>query len=37
MPRELAAELGDGMFGTEPKPELFEAYRGAGGDRPRLR
>ena len=34
MPRELAAELGDGMFGTEPKPELFEAYRGAGGDGP---
>ena len=34
---ELAAELGDGMFGTEPKPELFEAYRGAGGDGPALR
>jgi G6PDH family F420-dependent oxidoreductase len=31
---ELAAELGDGMFGTEPKPELFDAYRGAGGDGP---
>jgi G6PDH family F420-dependent oxidoreductase len=31
---ELAAELGDGMFGTEPKPELFEAYRGAGGSGP---
>ncbi len=27
---ELAAELGDGMFGTEPKSELFEAYRGGG-------
>ena len=23
---KLAAELGDGMFGTDPKPELFEAY-----------
>ncbi|MDR6905268.1 G6PDH family F420-dependent oxidoreductase [Agromyces sp. 3263] len=31
---ELAAELGDGMFGTEPKPELFDAYRGAGGRGP---
>ena len=31
---ELAAELGDGMFGTEPKPELFEAFRGAGGSGP---
>jgi G6PDH family F420-dependent oxidoreductase len=31
---ELAAELGDGMFGTEPKAELFEAYHGAGGDGP---
>lgn len=31
---ELAAELGDGMFGTEPKPELFDAYRGAGGSGP---
>jgi len=31
---ELAAELGDGMFGTEPKPELFESYRGAGGSGP---
>ncbi|WP_022891499.1 TIGR03557 family F420-dependent LLM class oxidoreductase [Agromyces subbeticus] len=32
---ELAAELGDGMFGTEPKTELLEAYRAAGGDGPR--
>jgi G6PDH family F420-dependent oxidoreductase len=31
---ELAAELGDGMFGTEPKPELVQAYRDAGGDGP---
>ena len=31
---ELAAELGDGMFGTEPKAELFEAYRSAGGAGP---
>ena len=31
---ELAAELGDGMFGTEPKAELFDAYHGAGGDGP---
>jgi G6PDH family F420-dependent oxidoreductase len=31
---ELAAELGDGMFGTEPKAELFEAYHRAGGNGP---
>ena len=31
---ELAAELGDGMFGTEPDTDLFEAYHGAGGDGP---
>ncbi|WP_350347836.1 TIGR03557 family F420-dependent LLM class oxidoreductase [Agromyces sp. G08B096] len=31
----LAAELGDGMFGTEPKPELHEAYESAGGTGPR--
>lgn len=30
----LAAELGDAMFGTEPRPDLFEAYRGAGGNGP---
>ena len=32
---ELAAELGDGLFATEPKAELVEAYRAAGGDGPR--
>jgi len=32
---ELAAELGDGMFGTEPKAELFEAYAAAGGTGPK--
>jgi G6PDH family F420-dependent oxidoreductase len=31
---ELAAELGDGMFGTEAKAELFEHYRSAGGSGP---
>ncbi|MFE6308676.1 TIGR03557 family F420-dependent LLM class oxidoreductase [Nocardiopsis sp. NPDC057823] len=31
----LAAEYGDGLFATEPKPELVEAYRAAGGDGPR--
>ncbi len=31
---ELAAELGDGMFGTEPKAELVQAYRDAGGNGP---
>ena len=31
---ELAAELGDGMFGVDPDPELFGAYRGAGGTGP---
>ncbi|WP_448808622.1 TIGR03557 family F420-dependent LLM class oxidoreductase [Agromyces bauzanensis] len=31
---KLAAELGDGMFGTEPNAELFGAYHGAGGDGP---
>jgi G6PDH family F420-dependent oxidoreductase len=30
----LAAELGDGMFGTEPKAKLLETYRGAGGNGP---
>ena len=28
---ELAAELGDGMFGTEPKAELLRTYRDSGG------
>jgi len=32
---ELAAELGDGLFGTEPDPELLTAYRDAGGAGPR--
>ncbi len=27
----IAAELGDGIFATEPKPELIEAYANAGG------
>jgi len=31
---KLAAELGDGMFGTQPKPELFDAYHRAGGSGP---
>jgi G6PDH family F420-dependent oxidoreductase len=30
----LAADLGDGLFGTEPKANLLEAYRGAGGNGP---
>jgi G6PDH family F420-dependent oxidoreductase len=32
---ELAAELGDGLFATDPDPELVTAYRQAGGDGPR--
>ncbi len=32
---ELAAELGDGLFGTEPRAELFEAYAAAGGTGPK--
>lgn len=31
----LAAELGDGLFGTEAKPSILKAYRRAGGDGPR--
>lgn len=31
----IAAELGDGLFGTEPKPHLVEHYRDAGGEGPR--
>ncbi|GAB3445448.1 LLM class F420-dependent oxidoreductase [Streptomonospora sediminis] len=31
----VAAELGDAIFATEPKPELVRAYRGAGGSGPR--
>ncbi|RAY16444.1 LLM class F420-dependent oxidoreductase [Actinomadura craniellae] len=30
-----AAELGDGLFATEPKPEIIQAYREAGGSGPR--
>ncbi len=31
----IAAELGDGLFATEPRPELVSGYREAGGDGPR--
>ncbi len=31
----LAAELGDGLFVTEPKSAILEHYRSAGGDGPR--
>jgi G6PDH family F420-dependent oxidoreductase len=31
----IAAELGDGLFATEPKQDLVQAYRGAGGGGPR--
>ncbi|WP_026328598.1 TIGR03557 family F420-dependent LLM class oxidoreductase [Streptomyces sulphureus] len=31
----IAAELGDGLFATEPKTEIVGAYRTAGGDGPR--
>lgn len=31
----IAAELGDGLFGTEPKASLVSAYRSAGGSGPR--
>jgi G6PDH family F420-dependent oxidoreductase len=31
----IAAELGDGLFATEPKPELVDKYHEAGGDGPR--
>ncbi|MEV0005841.1 LLM class F420-dependent oxidoreductase [Micromonospora sp. NPDC050980] len=31
----IAAECGDGLFATEPKPDLVEAYRKGGGDGPR--
>jgi G6PDH family F420-dependent oxidoreductase len=30
----IAGELGDGLFATEPRPELIEAHRAAGGDGP---
>ncbi|MGW0432872.1 TIGR03557 family F420-dependent LLM class oxidoreductase [Micromonospora sp. NPDC003197] len=32
---KLAAELGDGLFATEPKPDLVDDYRAAGGTGPR--
>ncbi|MFC3502682.1 TIGR03557 family F420-dependent LLM class oxidoreductase [Micromonospora krabiensis] len=31
----LAAELGDGLFATEPEPAIVERYRAAGGQGPR--
>lgn len=31
----LAAELGDGLFATEPRPDLVETFTGAGGSGPR--
>jgi G6PDH family F420-dependent oxidoreductase len=31
----IAAELGDGLFATEPKPDLVDRYRAAGGSGPR--
>jgi G6PDH family F420-dependent oxidoreductase len=31
----IAAELGDGLFATEPRSDLVEAYTGAGGTGPR--
>jgi G6PDH family F420-dependent oxidoreductase len=31
----IAAELGDGLFATEPKPELVQRYHDAGGTGPR--
>ncbi|UQU62029.1 TIGR03557 family F420-dependent LLM class oxidoreductase [Couchioplanes caeruleus] len=31
----MAAELGDGLFATEPRSDLVETYRGAGGTGPR--
>jgi G6PDH family F420-dependent oxidoreductase len=32
---KLAAECGDGLFATAPKPDLVDAYRNAGGTGPR--
>lgn len=31
----IAAELGDGLFGTQPDPAVLEGYRADGGDGPR--
>ena len=33
--RAIAAELGDGIFATEPKPDIVEAYAEAGGSGPK--
>jgi G6PDH family F420-dependent oxidoreductase len=32
---QIAGELGDGLFATEPRPELVQRYRDAGGSGPR--
>ncbi|HEX8344998.1 MAG TPA: LLM class F420-dependent oxidoreductase [Actinoplanes sp.] len=32
---KLAADLGDGIFATEPKPDLVQSYQQAGGSGPR--
>ncbi len=32
---KLAAELGDGLFGVDPDPDLVDAYEGAGGSGPK--
>lgn len=32
---QIAAELGDALFATEPKPQLIQNYRAAGGTGPR--
>jgi G6PDH family F420-dependent oxidoreductase len=32
---KIAADLGDGLFATEPKAEIIQQYRNAGGDGPR--
>jgi G6PDH family F420-dependent oxidoreductase len=32
---EMAAELGDGLFATEPREDLVQTYTGAGGSGPR--
>jgi G6PDH family F420-dependent oxidoreductase len=32
----IAAELGDGLFTTEPRPELVQQYRSSGGNGPRI-
>jgi G6PDH family F420-dependent oxidoreductase len=32
---QMAAELGDALFATEPRPDIVEAYRAGGGSGPR--